>query len=1344
MERKMSLLSLSPPISPLPDFDSLTSSPSSHHLQAQTFSPSSEGKKEKVNHTTSADTTLSDLCLTNLEPISSPPVPVRSSPSTNGHLSKPASLLEDSEENLTPTHRLTPSPSTLSTNAIRVKRHRLVEIPHPSTQPLSSQGRTEPSVCNRDSSTCMSGNSIRASKMKSTIPCPISSEYLNSSAYDLKSSPPLFLTLSNDSDEDLLPSSLIHGHHPAMTGASAYSPSSSSPSLDSSFSSDLSDFSTIYSDLEDLDEDALIKALNQKLPPSALDMFISLKEKDNQQNFRNPSNSPKLPPLSPLSPRQSPLPSARNVSQPSSSPFLMHAPSLYATDIPLSPLSIMNVPQLNHLAKVYGLLLDVHCLHLNPVTLYTVPSATGGWLSMSTLCDYQSAIHFKLPNGLGSCTFFIPLRQPQRQRSELNTLRILCPQQETVPLQCNAKTIQILMTQPCHVTFNLEPKQKLVSGFKSSIQRNSKTILVKTESQVKVLPLLKSADFQYHCEVPFFMENTKFLGYLDMTIKLLPILRASEEIDKESPVSSTLHTINETNLKNIENEFGETMNESHEHSCIHSKQMLSHPALAVPFELNVSISNFIPIVLPNVSKWPLGVSFPTDPDTKSTVTPTLTLSLKCSVTLNSSPISCVWSKLLPNQRCYVDLNTLFSLPITLRQLTPWLQVPLILEVYYHISSSTCLLGLVKLPLGHLLETFLLSEKEWTSMVPLSMQSECPVVDPISDIVQGYICVALQLEQHLTPNKVDSPLSTPSKPSTDYLPLAIRVQGTGGFLGLANKAIKRETTLPMLYKVQLDLFPDSLSSLVSNVTLHTPWKRGLPQYQFQHTLQLRALEPMLLKYLEQGIASGQVFCASESTQVIGQFEVPLHFLLRRSSGITGWIPVQSIEDDVFGCLQLEMMFKNTEKKAVSSCATEWVDIVLYFEDIPEHSFSLDASVFGFMQVSLTKKENAYIWGNGLDVNSETLVKILNGNMLVHVQHMASNFKGICFIDTFDLAQTIRSGSPARLRFRKEVVRPHDPETSSLYLTGYLQIEPAESKPQKASILKNSNFHPLCRHDSKVMSSSVTESSDELMSSRSPASTSSHSVESPIPSTYGKLVLCFQMLRFQRKEQEVSLPIQFSVPWDDDKVMHTTSGPSHPFQATLSLPLKDTSSLHDRALTIYLHSTSFGQAQVQLDISMLAKGWPKICGWYHLYHTSEQGKRQILGQVLLEIHCTPPVSNFLNDTPTVPNKSYLPITVWTPPKSPYPRPNSAFISRHSVASVTSSPSSLSSSNSKNDSTILSDEEELKTTLWEEPNLCKKKNPSAFVSVHSLRQRAAAIEREIQMTLRQYAFMDSLDVS
>ncbi|KNE71800.1 hypothetical protein AMAG_16105 [Allomyces macrogynus ATCC 38327] len=579
-----------------------------------------------------------------------------------------------------------------------------------------------------------------------------------------------------------------------------------------------------------MDEYALIEALNGSRGNQldTIDLLLGRKARENDATPSPPaavSLPDPTPPDEPNSPARnsaiSPLADVpaprRRIATPSPGPLV-------------SPLSVMDASHVAHLGHVYGVAIHVRDLSLASAAVVALQKQAGlahlapGPTSARALTEglvVEIGVH--LPGDLGARQFEVVVRnsamvRAQRHAGKRNSddnddlgacVRLACHQHDVVPVQFDGALVQAFLTQTCSVRMTLRPRPgpRAVRGARTAAGAGMAGV-----AHVKLVHLMQADRFVYQVDVPVFTAADQFLGHVALTLALMPAL----PVEKMQPPSP----------------------EPEERAATPAPPpppRVVVPEPPFPLELRVSIGHFVPVATPRSAY----KAFPAERAAQNVavhVESSLSVTVRLDVPLETrahpwtaqsveQKVGLVMDQVQVQADAHrVNFDAQFAVPTSMAQLAPWIEAPLVVELWMHAgsvaqidgsetqhtTSAKTLFGMAKLPLHQVLQTVLRSfpKVAWHQLLPIALADlTCPVVDPRTGTHRGWLETGIEIArrntvvlsapdtspfpaQHSAGTAATEPAASPSPPPP--LPpsatLLVRFHSAGGMLTLARHVL----------------------------------------------------------------------------------------------------------------------------------------------------------------------------------------------------------------------------------------------------------------------------------------------------------------------------------------------------------------------------------------------------------------------------------------------------------------------------------------------------------------------------------------------------------------------------
>ncbi|KAJ3353529.1 C2 domain-containing protein 3 [Allomyces javanicus] len=579
----------------------------------------------------------------------------------------------------------------------------------------------------------------------------------------------------------------------------------------------------------DMDEYALIEALNGSRVNQldTIDLLLGRKARENN-TAPSPPAAVSLP--DPTPPNE-PEPPARN----SAASLLTNVPALrrrIVTPPPgplVSPLSVMDAAHVAHLGHVYGIAIHVRDLSLASAAVVALQKQAGlahlapGPTSARALTEglvVEIGVH--LPGELGARQFEVVVRnsamvRAQRHVSKCNSddnddlgacVRLTCHQHDVVPVQFDGALVQAFLTQTCAVRMTVRPRPgpRAARGARTATGAGMTGV-----APVKLVHLMQADRFVYQVEVPVFTASDQFLGHVALTLALMPTM----PVEKALPPSP----------------------EPEERATTPAPpppQRVVVPEPPFPLELRISIGHFVPVATPRSAY----KAFPAERAAQNVavhVESSLSVMVRLDVPLETrahpwtaqsveQKVGLVMDQVQVQADAHrVNFDAQFVVPTSMAQLTPWIEAPLVVELWLHAgsvaqmdgsetrhsTSAKTLFGMAKLPLHQVLQTVLRTfpKVAWHQLLPIALLDlTCPVVDPRTGTHRGWLEAGIEVARRNTvvlsapdtsprpaPHSAGIAAAEPAAlPTPPPLPpsatLLVRFHSAGGILTLARHVL----------------------------------------------------------------------------------------------------------------------------------------------------------------------------------------------------------------------------------------------------------------------------------------------------------------------------------------------------------------------------------------------------------------------------------------------------------------------------------------------------------------------------------------------------------------------------
>jgi hypothetical protein len=551
-------------------------------------------------------------------------------------------------------------------------------------------------------------------------------------------------------------------------------------------------------DQSDLEEEALIEALNHNQEDALATWNLLRPSKGMRQDPPLDLGSPPEPSRdhSPTEKRDlepSTFPSKQGRSRPSQ-PDRAPAKHEPVRNTPtISPLSLMDPVHLNHLSRVYALGVKIQELSMslnlmldfrNYIENGKASSSANPMVSNKTILPpgHSTAvlIEFTFPQTLGTRQFELPIRNADILRNQRLRLKqdmksstqgkpdpnaafdppaitLSCDLQEALPVQFNAHWVDAFIEDGVQLKLNLISKTPVRSTLRKG---PGKARTFEAVAEIPLRNILKAQGFHYDIHLPLFSKDRQYFGHVLLNFRLLPAFDPKEIAIANPPA--------ETNKEDLKPPAGPLF-----------------PEPPFPIELNVQFDTFTPFVVARS----MTKAYPKDETSCNLaieVNRHLSLRLRAHVPLETSAVPWTHQMIkksiglateevqVQNKGFMVHFGAQFSIPTSMNLLQPWFQSPLIVEVWSiesgesdfvakkdpsvpqsegsmpcEISSGSVrsLLGIAKLPLFHILKLVLDTHTDltWSQVFPISLNDmDCPVINPFSNEMNGWLSVGLQL------------------------------------------------------------------------------------------------------------------------------------------------------------------------------------------------------------------------------------------------------------------------------------------------------------------------------------------------------------------------------------------------------------------------------------------------------------------------------------------------------------------------------------------------------------------------------------------------------------------------
>ncbi|KAI9189000.1 hypothetical protein H9P43_000427 [Blastocladiella emersonii ATCC 22665] len=505
---------------------------------------------------------------------------------------------------------------------------------------------------------------------------------------------------------------------------------------------------------------------------------------------------------SPLKPSSSAAPPPPSASDP---PGAASAPLV-------SPLEVMDAAHLAHLAKVHGLSVKVNSVHIATAALVRLRKDAGmgsvlpGPTSSAALAEsIQVQLGLDMPGDLGERTFSLDVRNSTLMRAQrrasvakdgalvddepaagsadgaalalgVPSLAVPWNKFDALPVHFNARVVQVFMQSTVSLRLALcaKPTRTFGRGMARLATRPDPVVEMVGEGSVRLVDIMRADRFAATAEVPFFAEDTQFLGTVQIAFALLPSFSPSAK-GADPPEGS--------------------------HTALVTPAPSPRPTLPeppFPVQLVLDLGVFTALAVP-VSSYK---TYPADRHSHNMqvqIVQRLGLVVRGHVPLETTPIPWVHRRVdqtaglvmdqvqVQAQVRPIDFGAHFAVPTSVNLLAPWLDAPLVVEVWSHTSRTTWhhvldqkpaatrdqplradtfleppealdsssdpstareLLGIVKVPLHQLLQTLVRTSASlgWTQLIPLALTDvDCPVVDPLTGDSRGWLTASVGIE-----------------------------------------------------------------------------------------------------------------------------------------------------------------------------------------------------------------------------------------------------------------------------------------------------------------------------------------------------------------------------------------------------------------------------------------------------------------------------------------------------------------------------------------------------------------------------------------------------------------------
>ncbi|KAJ3372222.1 C2 domain-containing protein 3 [Allomyces arbusculus] len=580
----------------------------------------------------------------------------------------------------------------------------------------------------------------------------------------------------------------------------------------------------------DMDEYALIEALNgsRRNQLDTIDLLLGRKAREND-TAPSPPAAISLPDPTPP---DEPEPPARNSA---ASPLTnMPAPRRRIATPPLgplvSPLSVMDAAHVAHLGHVYGVAIQARELSLASAAVVALQKQTGiahlasGPTSARALTEglvVEIGVH--LPGELGARQFEVVVRNSAMVRAQRHAgkrtendddlgacVRLACHQHDVVPVQFDGALVQAFLTQACAVRMTVRPRPgpRAARGARPAAGAGMTGVAF-----VKLVHLMQADRFVYQVDVPVFTASDQFLGHVALTLALMPAM----------PVEKALSPSPEPEERATS-------------PAPPPPPRVVVPEPPFPLELRVSIGHFVPVATPRSAY----KAFPAERAAQNLavhIESSLSVTVRLDVPLETRAHP--WTAQSVEQKVglvtdqvqiqadahRVNFDAQIAVPTSMAQLAPWIEAPLVVELWLHAgsvaqidgsetqlnNSAKTLFGMAKLPLHQILQTVLRTFPKvvWHQLLPITLADlTCPVVDPRTGTHRGWLEAGIevarrntvvlsapdtssQAAKHLAGMATTDLAASPSPPPPPLSPsatLLVRFHIAGGMLTLARHVL----------------------------------------------------------------------------------------------------------------------------------------------------------------------------------------------------------------------------------------------------------------------------------------------------------------------------------------------------------------------------------------------------------------------------------------------------------------------------------------------------------------------------------------------------------------------------
>ncbi|KNE59751.1 hypothetical protein, variant [Allomyces macrogynus ATCC 38327] len=490
----------------------------------------------------------------------------------------------------------------------------------------------------------------------------------------------------------------------------------------------------------------------------------------------------------------------------------------------------MDAAHVVHLGHVYGIAIHVRDLSLASAAVVALQKQAGlahltpGPTSARALTEglvVEIGVH--LPGKLGARQFELVVRnsamvRAQRHAGKRNSddnddlgacVRLACHQHDVVPVQFDGALVQAFLTQTCAVRMTVRPRPgpRAARGARTAAGAGMTGV-----AHVKLVHLMQADRFVTQIDVPVFTASDQFLGHVALTLALMPAM----------PVEKALPSSPEPE-------------EQAANPVQPPPPRIVVPEPPFPLELRVSIGHFVPVATPRSTY----KAFPAERAAQNVavhVESGLSVTVRLDVPLETrahpwtaqsveQKVGLVMDQVQVEADAHrVNFDAQLAVPTSMAQLAPWIEAPLVVELWLHAgsvaqidgsemqqtSSAKTLFGMVKLPLHQVLQTVLRTFPKvvWHQLLPIALADlTCPVVDPRTGTHRGWLEAGIEVARRNTPvlsapdtrsrpapqpagmaaaEPAVSPLPPPSPPPSATL--LVRFHSASGMLTLARHVL----------------------------------------------------------------------------------------------------------------------------------------------------------------------------------------------------------------------------------------------------------------------------------------------------------------------------------------------------------------------------------------------------------------------------------------------------------------------------------------------------------------------------------------------------------------------------